>query len=292
MAGSSVGRRGGVVLAGGRSTRMGTAKAALEWHGSTLLRRAVGIVGRVVDGPVIVVRARGQELPELPGETLVVDDPREGRGPVQGIAVGLAVLRDHAELAFVASTDLPFLHPAFVRAVLRALDRPDGPDGPDVALPVARGYRQPLAAGYRTSLGEVAARLVEQDRLRPAFLLEACAVTRLDDAALTSDPMLAALDPGLDSVLNVNTPADYAAARARPAPAVTVRLADAGGARHSSAGRRQVCAATIQRAADAVHLPPGRRVTVALNGCPISYDATIPLAAGDTVSFLVADQSG
>ncbi|MCK9901818.1 molybdenum cofactor guanylyltransferase [Frankia sp. Cpl3] len=268
---------------------MGTAKAALEWHGSTLLRRAVGIVGRAVDGPVVVVRASGQELPELPEGTLVVDDPREGRGPVQGIAVGLAVLRDHAEVAFVASTDLPFLHPAFVIAVLRALGRPDGPD---VALPVARGYRQPLAAGYRTSLGEVATRLVEQDRLRPAFLFEACAVTRLDDAALTADPVLAALDPDLDSVLNVNTPADYAAARARPAPAVTVRLAGAGGAQGSSAGRWQVCAATVQRAADAVHLPLSRTVTVALNGCPISYDATAPLAAGDTVSFLVADRSG
>ena len=44
-----------VVLAGGRSTRMGTAKAALEWHGSTLLRHVTGIVGRAVDGPVIVV---------------------------------------------------------------------------------------------------------------------------------------------------------------------------------------------------------------------------------------------
>ena len=36
----------GVVLAGGQSSRMGTAKAALEWHGSTLLRRTVGIVAR------------------------------------------------------------------------------------------------------------------------------------------------------------------------------------------------------------------------------------------------------
>jgi molybdenum cofactor guanylyltransferase len=39
----------------------------------------------------------------------------------------------------------------------------------------------------------------------------------LDDAELLRDPVLAALDPDLDSVLNVNTPADYAAARARPA---------------------------------------------------------------------------
>ena len=35
-------RAAGIVLAGGRSSRMGTPKAALEWHGSTLLRRVVG----------------------------------------------------------------------------------------------------------------------------------------------------------------------------------------------------------------------------------------------------------
>jgi len=44
---------------------MGTPKAALEWHGSTLLRRTTGILARVTDGPVLVVRAPGQELPAL-----------------------------------------------------------------------------------------------------------------------------------------------------------------------------------------------------------------------------------
>ena len=59
----------GIVLAGGRSSRMGTPKAALEWHGSTLLRRTVGIVTRVTDGPVVVVRAPGQSLPARPART-------------------------------------------------------------------------------------------------------------------------------------------------------------------------------------------------------------------------------
>ncbi|WP_157735088.1 molybdenum cofactor guanylyltransferase [Pseudofrankia inefficax] len=284
MTGSPAARHAGVVLAGGRSVRMGTAKAALEWHGSTFLRRTVGIVGRAVDGPVVVVRAVGQRLPDLPFGTLVVDDPREDKGPVQGIAAGLTALLGRAESAFIASTDLPFLHPAFVTRVLRALD---GPDGPAVALPVAHGYQQPLAAGYRTGLGELAARLVEQDRLRPAFLFEACAVLRLDEAALRADPVLAALDPELDSLLNVNTPADYAAARARPAPTVTVRLVGAGGASDPSRGPRLVPAATIREAADAVRLPVGRTAPAALNGVPVT-DATTPLVAGDEVSFLVA----
>ncbi|MDF3051507.1 MAG: molybdopterin-guanine dinucleotide biosynthesis protein A-like protein [Pseudonocardia sp.] len=50
----------GVVLVGGRSVRMGASKAALEWHGSTLLRRTVGAVARVVDGPVVIVREPGR----------------------------------------------------------------------------------------------------------------------------------------------------------------------------------------------------------------------------------------
>src|SRR5438309_2356939 len=110
----------GVVLAGGPSSRMGSPKASLEWHGSTLLRRTAGIVARAAAGPVVVVRAPGQDLPALPDWAEVVDDPREDRGPVQGIAAGLAALAGRAEVAFVAATDMPFLHPAFVRRVLNA----------------------------------------------------------------------------------------------------------------------------------------------------------------------------
>jgi molybdopterin-guanine dinucleotide biosynthesis protein A len=287
-------RAGGVVLAGGRSSRMGTPKAALEWHGSTLLLRTVGIVARAAGGPVVVVRASGQDLPGLPGTVMVVDDPREGKGPVQGIAAGLGALAGEAEAAFVTSTDLPFLHPAYIRRVLRALDEPSGPDAaaPDVALPVARGYQQPLAAAYRTGLAGLAERLVKEDRLRPAFLFAECTVTRLDDAALLTDPVLAALDPGLDSVLNVNTPDEYQAARERPAPEVTVQLFGALVKAGRPGGPHKVRAATVQAAADAVSLPFGRHVTAALNGDQITRDPLVPLAAGDSVFFMSADAGG
>ena len=278
----------GVVLAGGRSSRMGTPKAALEWHGSTLLGRTAGIVARAVNGPVVVVSAAGQDLPDLPKQATVVEDPRQGKGPVQGIAAGLAALSGQAEAAFISSTDLPFLHPAFIRRLLRVLDERDDTD---VALPVARGYPQPLAAAYRVSLAETAERLVKEDRLRPAFLFDECRVERLDDAALKQDPVLAALDPDLDSVLNVNELADYRAARARPAPEVTVQLFGVlakGGAR----GPRAVRAATVGAAAAAVGLAFDRHVTAALNGDQITRDGTAPLAAGDTVFFLSADAGG
>src|SRR5215813_8152144 len=275
----------GVVLAGGRSSRMGTAKAALEWHGSTLLRRTVGILARASGGPVVVVRAEGQELPELPKDVDVIDDPREGKGPVQGIAAGLAALQDRADVAFVSSTDMPFLHPAFVRRVLRAAQ-----DGADVGLPVARGYPQPLAASYRTALAPVAAKLVAEERLRPAFLFEECVVDRLDEATLRADPVLAALDPGLDSVVNVNEPPDYQAARARPAPEVTIQRF--GPLANGHRGPRPVLAATVAEAADAAGLTLDAHVVAALNGDQITRDGETPLAAGDSVFFLSADAGG
>src|SRR5688572_24430296 len=99
---------------------MGEPKASLQWHGSTLLRRVVGLVARGVDGPVVVVRAPGQDLPSLPAAVEVVEDSALARGPLEGIASGLAALQDRASHAFVCSTDLPLLHPAYVRAVARA----------------------------------------------------------------------------------------------------------------------------------------------------------------------------
>jgi molybdopterin-guanine dinucleotide biosynthesis protein A len=278
----------GIVLAGGRSTRMGSPKAALEWHGSTLLRRITGVVGRAVDGPVVVVRAPGQALPALPDGVEVVDDAREGRGPLQGLSAGLAAVRAEAPAAYASSTDVPLLHPRFVRCVVAALD-----DATDIVLPEVGGFPQPLAAVYRTELVDLVERLIAEDRMRPAFLFEACRVRRLDAEALLADAALAALDPGLESVLNLNEPADYDAARARPAPEVTVRVFGAlrrlAGA---SAEPALVAAATLGEAAAATGLSLDEHVVAALNGDQITRDPDAPLVAGDTVAFLAADAGG
>ncbi len=142
----------GIVLAGGRSSRMGTPKAWLDWHGSTLLHRTCGVVARGVGGPVVVVRAPGQELPALPDGVRVVEDAREGQGPLQGLLAGLEAV--DGELAFAASTDMPFLHPRFVAAVCAAAR------DADAAVPHLRGFRQPLAAAYRTALAPLVAEIV------------------------------------------------------------------------------------------------------------------------------------
>jgi molybdenum cofactor guanylyltransferase len=274
-----------IVLSGGRSSRMGMAKAGLEWHGSTLLARTVHILQRVT-ASVVVIRAPGQPLPDLPAGARVLDDPEEGLGPMQGLAVGLAATESEAEVAFVCSTDLPFLHPAFVTHVIERLT-----DDVDTVVPHARGHRQPLAAGYRTALAPTVARLLADGSRKPAMILDACRTLWLDEGSLLADPQLAAVDPDLDSVRNINTPEDYEVARATPPPVVSVErfgtLARAGGA-----GRSDVEAATLGQAADAAGVVLDRHVVAALNGERITRDPHLPLVRGDTVAFLSADAGG
>jgi molybdopterin-guanine dinucleotide biosynthesis protein A len=105
--------------------------------------------------------------------------------------------------------------------------------------------------------------------------------------------VLAALDPDLDSVVNLNTPADYQAARARPAPEVMIRLfgtlARSGGNSGGKSGPHAVRAATVSAAAEAVGLVLDRHVTAALNGDQITQDGETALVPGDTVFFRSAD---
>lgn len=249
------------MLAGGRSTRMRRPKATLEWHGSTLVRRLVGIVGRVVDGPIVVVGAQQQKLPALPHGVELAHDARDARGPLQGIAAGLDAIGSRAGAVFVCAVDAPLLHPALAAHVIAALA---ADDELDVALPVAHGFRHPLAAAYRTSIVDRLNELLAQDLLATKSLFERCRVRRLDEAALLGDRAIAENDPQLDSLLNLNEPAEYEAARARPAPLVTV------------VGRGDVRAATLAAAGEGAATINGRAAS----------DPEEPLVAGDVVAFV------
>ena len=257
----------GIVLAGGRSSRMGTPKAWLDWHGTTLLRRVCGIVARGAGGPVVVVRAPGQELPELPSGVRVVDDEREGRGPVQGLLAGLRAV--DADVAFVSSVDLPLLHPRFVAAVCRAVD------GADAAVPQLAGHRQPLAAAYRSALAPLVAELVDADLMKPAFLFERCETRWLEEL------------PHPESVRNLNVRPEYEAALAEPQPLVRVRCFGP-----LQRAEVEVRAATLGGAARAVGVTLDEHVLAALNGDRIARDPAEPLAEGDEVALMAADAGG
>jgi molybdenum cofactor guanylyltransferase len=189
-------RFGGIVLCGGKSTRMGRPKLSLPFGGETMLARVVRIISDVVS-PVVVVAAPGQELPELPAGTLVTRDEILDQGPLGGLAAGMAALRGCADAVYASSCDVPLLKAEFVRVMLDALGTHE------LAIPRDGQFHHPLAAVYRTSLEVRVGRLIAEGRLRTSFLGQE------SDACLVDVCELRAVDPTLNSLRNTNTPEEF-----------------------------------------------------------------------------------
>ncbi len=195
---------GAIVLCGGESTRMGRPKAWLPFGGEPLLARIVRRVSEAA-APVVVVAAPSQPLPPLPPHTMLVRDAVSGRGPLQGLLAGLLAIAPHAERAFVATTDAPFVHPAFVRRVASMCT-----DGIlDACVPRAQGHVHPLAAAYGARVAGAVSAMLARDQLRTMCLLDEIRTRFAGEAELLEDPDLRAADPDLLSLRNINSPEDY-----------------------------------------------------------------------------------
>jgi molybdenum cofactor guanylyltransferase len=186
----------GIVLCGGRSTRMGSSKALLPFGSETMLQRVVRLLGTVVS-PIVVVAAPDQSLPELPADVAVTRDEREGRGPLEGLLAGLKALPGTIEMAYVTSCDVPLLVPAFAQRMI------DLAGEHDIAVIEIEGFPHPLSAVYRRSTLPQVEALLAQDRLRPAFLFDAVKTRRVQPEEMTS------VDPQLLTLRNLNTREDY-----------------------------------------------------------------------------------
>jgi molybdopterin-guanine dinucleotide biosynthesis protein A len=188
----------GIVLAGGRSSRMGTPKALLPFDGEPLIVHLVRRLRTLFDD-LAVVGSPEQPLPELPAR--VVYDEIAYQGPVGGIYYGLAAAS--REFGFVISCDSAFLSVPLVRHIVSQ------PAGHDVVVPRWADRFQPLFARYRkTTLPHLEAQLARGE-LRPVFLFDKVRTRVIDDEEVRR------FDPDGASFFNMNTPADYAEAQAR-----------------------------------------------------------------------------
>jgi molybdopterin-guanine dinucleotide biosynthesis protein A len=188
---------GAVVLCGGEGRRMGRPKADLPFGDESLLARVVRLASAAAS-PVVVVAAAGQALAGLPDSTIIARDSAPGRGPLQGLADGLAALPRGVELAYATAVDAPFLEAAWIERLAAEID------GHDLALPRTGGRRHPLSALYRVTPALAAIRgLLARDVLRVSRL-EGAMRTLVVDAESLRD-----VDPGLRTLRNLNTPEDY-----------------------------------------------------------------------------------
>jgi len=188
----------GIILAGGRSSRMGRPKALLSFDNEPLISHIVRRLQPIVD-EIVVVAAPDQQLPPLP-VTLVRDEVAY-QGPVGGIAYGLAA--SAGEFSFVTSCDAAFSSRALIDHLLSLRH------GADVVVPRWDGRYQPLFAIYRRTVLSLLQAQLDRGELRPVFLFE-----RVKTRIVEEDE-IRAFDPDGESFFNMNEPADYERALAR-----------------------------------------------------------------------------
>ncbi len=184
-----------IVLAGGRSQRMGTAKALLDFGGRPLVAHNVALLSRLF-GEIVVVAAPSQELPAMPAT--IVRDEVPHQGPVGGIYYGLAAAR--ADRCFVASCDAVFLNTELISHLLsRSADC-------DLVIPSWEGRLHPLHAVYSKSVVPVLAAQLAAGERRLIDLVHKVRARRIERDEIVR------FDPEGMSFFNVNTPEDYEAA--------------------------------------------------------------------------------
>jgi molybdopterin-guanine dinucleotide biosynthesis protein A len=270
-------RTAGIVLCGGRSSRMGRSKAWLPWRGRPLLVHVVETLCRAVD-EVVVVSSAELELPPL--DARVVCDRESHLGPLAGIREGLANIE--AELAFVTGTDAPFLTPVFAKTLL-ALGR--------AAAPRANGFVQTMSAVYPRSALPRAEELIAQGRRRPLDLLRASDYCEVPSHEL----------PDTASLRGFNTPAEYLAAVREAFPGSEARLEFEGSARRRT-GREAIevpvgtLAEVLSRARPEPPLHRGELVApaflVSLDEREFVRDTRIPIGPGERAVVTDARSEG
>jgi molybdopterin-guanine dinucleotide biosynthesis protein A len=181
---------------------MGLSKVTLPFGPELMIHRVLRLLGEAVE-PLVVVAAPRQELPELSADVSIARDQRERCGPLEGIRVGLAVIEDLADAAFVSGCDAPLLVPDLVRHLAGRIE------GHQVVVPFDGTFYQPLAAVYRTEIVPPIESLLAEGRRRLTDLYE-----EVDTCRVPVD-QLRSLDPDLQSFANLNWPKDYYSALQR-----------------------------------------------------------------------------
>ncbi|PWD43956.1 molybdenum cofactor guanylyltransferase [Gordonia paraffinivorans] len=202
-------RLAGIVLAGGRSRRMGSDKAALDWEGEPMLARVVRVLQERCDAVLVVAGERSaayQGIDDIRGRAAPgidrdrvrwVTDEQEGVGPLGGLVAGLAAAADAgAQYAFVCATDMPLIAPGLIDELRRGLT---GSTQAVIARDAQRDH--PMAGIYRTDTASVIADLVAGGERRMLGAIEALTTHRVG----VSEP---------DWLVNVNAPEDLHRLRA------------------------------------------------------------------------------
>jgi molybdopterin-guanine dinucleotide biosynthesis protein A len=191
------------ILAGGKSSRMGSDKAFLDLAGRPLLTHMLELAASVARQVKIV-----GDPAKFAAFAPVVEDIYPGCGPLGGIHA--ALVNSDAELNLILGVDLPFLN----RGMLKYLVSQATDSGAVVTVPFARGHYEPLCAVYRKEFSAIAEHALRAGKNKIDALFPKISLRLVDDKELT--------DAGysLTAFRNLNTTEEWEQAKREFSPRV------------------------------------------------------------------------
>ncbi|HEY7128740.1 MAG TPA: molybdenum cofactor guanylyltransferase [Nitrospira sp.] len=188
----------GVLLAGGKSRRMGQDKRLLAVGDETLFARSLAVLRSIFQRVLIVI---AQDSPPIETDAIVVRDLIPECGSLGGLYTGLK--EAHTEWVFAAACDMPFLDPATISRFVAL--KGEG----DVVMAKLKHGLQPMHALYHRNCLPIMERLIRANELK----IHALAGHPALRVRLVLSEELRLLDPDANSFYNVNTPDELEAAR-------------------------------------------------------------------------------
>lgn len=183
----------GIILAGGKSTRIGTNKAFLKIGEKTIIDQILAGFESIFREIMIVTSEIKQSC--FLERSRVVPDIIPSKGPLGGIYTGL--VKSNSFYNFVVACDMPFLNQDLVRYLLEERN------GYDVVVPEYKGRLQPLCAVY------------SKDCIRPIETELSRNSLKITDffqyvrAKIITEKEIESFDPEKLCFVNINTPQDY-----------------------------------------------------------------------------------
>ena len=186
----------GIILAGGKSTRLGTEKSFLEVGEKPLIVRVMDVFSGLFDE--ILISANDPEpYSELPAR-VVLDEVPEG-GALIGLHSSLSAM--NTEYAFVAACDMPFLSRELIRYMI------DRAEGYDALVPRIDDYLEPLHAVYSKNCVDAIRRQSDAGHKHLRSFYDDIKIEYVDKETVER------LDPAGLTFFNINTHEDLDKAR-------------------------------------------------------------------------------
>jgi molybdopterin-guanine dinucleotide biosynthesis protein A len=194
---------GYIILAGGKSKRLGRNKLNEVIGGITLINRVINVLS-AFNGEIILVTAEDSSLPETFTYPKIskVQDLYPGKGMIGGIITGLSASKNFYNL--VVASDMPFLNPALIRYMI------SNAKGNDLVAYKNQNELEPLHAIYSKNCLPILEEIMLKDR-RIFELLGQVKVRYLSSAEINQ------YDTKKISFFNVNTESDLRIANERAA---------------------------------------------------------------------------